>query len=233
MKIALLSDIHGNAHALSECLNFIEKLNVSQIYSLGDTVGYYPDCREVLGLLHAANVVCQKGNHEDMLLHPEKIPSESAAAYKLDQAREALTEDLLDEISGWPEVRSFTLAGIPLQTQHGSPSDYLRGYVYPDTDLAQFDTSGVKIICMGHTHRPFVGVANGATFVNVGSVGLPRDHGTLAAFAVVDLAGPDVRIYRVKLSAEKIRSRYAGHVDNSVLKCLERATQNPVGVLLK
>jgi len=67
MKIALISDIHGNLPALKAVLNDIDKRNVDCIYCLGDIVDFAGWDNEVIDIVRHRNITCIKGNHDDAI----------------------------------------------------------------------------------------------------------------------------------------------------------------------
>ena len=64
MKIALISDIHGNFEALKQVLFAIDKLKINKIFCLGDVVGYYTQVNECCEELQKRNIPCVMGNHD-------------------------------------------------------------------------------------------------------------------------------------------------------------------------
>jgi len=221
MRIALLSDVHGNAIALDTCLDRVQTLGIDTVYFLGDAVGYLPAAREVIDRLVGDGIHCQQGNHEHMLL-TGGAPPERENAYRLTEASRQLDADRLGRISSWPIRRELNCRRRNLVLVHGSPKAPLDGYVYPDTDLSEFDESPYDAVVMGHTHRPFVREHRGKLFVNVGSVGLPRDHGNLAAFALYDDEANAFEIIRVPLNVGAILAAYGNDIHESVRACLRR-----------
>jgi putative phosphoesterase len=220
MRIAFLSDVHGNAIALDACLQRLSALSVDATYFLGDAVSYLPAAPEVIDRLKRESIVCQQGNHEQMLLSggaPERHD-----AYRLELARQQLDEDQLRQLAAWPIRRELICGHRKLLLVHGSPAAPLGGYVYPDTDLAAFGDLAYDAVVMGHTHRPFVREHGGKLFVNVGSVGLPRDHGNLAAFALYDDEAHSFEIIRVPLDVDAILAAYGNDIHDSVRACLRR-----------
>jgi putative phosphoesterase len=221
MRIAFLSDVHGNAIALDVCLEHVRAFGVDTIYFLGDALGYMPAAREVVDRLEDDRIPCQQGNHEQLLLAGGAAP-EREDAYRLTQARRQLDADRLGRISLWPIRRELNRGRRKLLLVHGSPKAPLDGYVYPDTDLSTFGDLPYDAVVMGHTHRPFVREHRGKLFVNVGSVGLPRDHGNLAAFALYDDEAHAFEIIRVPLDVDAILAAYGNDIHDSVRACLRR-----------
>jgi predicted phosphodiesterase len=203
MKIALLSDAHGNSVGLAACLRQIERRGIEEIYFLGDAVGYLSDPVPVLELLRGAGVACQKGNHEAMLLGELPFDSERDRVYGLAAARTALGDATLDEIAAWPATRELTIDGARLLLSHGSPAPSLTEYVREDTPWEPPPDFAYDAVFLGHTHRPYVRRCGGVDLVNVGSCGLPRDRGDLAAFAVWDGATRSAEILRVRFDVAR------------------------------
>lgn len=64
MKIGLISDIHGNYEALKAVLAELDRMNVSEIYCIGDVVGYYSQVNECCDELRLRQIPCVMGNHD-------------------------------------------------------------------------------------------------------------------------------------------------------------------------
>jgi len=207
--IGFLSDAHGNAHGLRACLHSLERFHVDWLYFLGDAIGYLPGEQEVLQLLRSASVKCQKGNHEAMLLGDLPVPVGQEQLYRLQQVHQRITTDDYALLKTWPEQRVLEIDARRLLLVHGSPVDCLRHYIYSDADFSMFDELDYDAIIMGHTHRPFVVERHGKIIVNVGSCGLPRDQGDLAAFALYDTEVHCCEIYRVQLDITQILAAFA------------------------
>jgi predicted phosphodiesterase len=233
MKIALISDVHGNLLALEACLVALKRLGVGEVHFLGDATGYFPDEVPVIERLLIATVGCQQGNHEALLLSPTTRSETLEEVYRLGAARSRLRGTALWQVvAQWPVRREIHLGGRKMLFVHGSPQDPLFGYVYPDTDLAPYATVPYDCVVMANTHHPSIREYSGKRFVNVGSVGLPRDHGNLAAFAVYDDSEDTFRIIRVPLDVERILARYESHAAPAVLECFRRTSSRFVGEVL-
>jgi predicted phosphodiesterase len=230
VKVALLADVHGNPDALRVCLRAMERLGVEQRHFLGDVVGYMPGEVECLSLLGGVN--CQRGNHEAMLLEdlPDDVSREEV--YRLMAARGRLDEGALSAIASWPTRRELCLDGHHVLLVHGSPVEPLTGYIYPDSDLTQCASLGYDAVFVAHTHRPFSTRLGAMTIANVGSVGLPRDVGDLAAFAVYDTESGHCTIYRVRFNAEAVIKRWGNGVHPDVRACLRRSATRIVGEMV-
>ncbi|MFQ5730094.1 MAG: metallophosphoesterase family protein, partial [Waddliaceae bacterium] len=103
---------------------------------------------------------------------------------------------------------------------------------YPDSDLARFYTLGVDAVFMGHTHRPFINTVGKTLVVNVGSCGLPRDHGELSSCAVFDTDSGECRILRIPFDAQSVLRTVPRPVHPAVISSFARKEpQKPFGVL--
>lgn len=229
MKIGLLADAHGNALALAACLRALGHVGVDQTYFLGDAVGYFPGERDVLRLLQSRQVLCQRGNHEAMLLGELSIAPGRDRIYGLAAARKRLSADERALLASWLDQRVIAAGERRLLLVHGSPANPLEGYVYPDTDLSAFDALPYDGVLMGHTHYPFVTRRNGMLIVNVGSCGLPRDEGDTPAFAVYTPETHSCEIFRLRLDSAGILAQFgAAEVAEEVRQCVVRKASAPI-----
>ena len=194
MKLAILSDIHGNSCALRQTLLAARKAGAEHLLVLGDMVGYYYDARGALSLLADWPATLIGGNHERML--GEAGASLDAAARHrkkygsaLDVALATLDRDQVTWLTGLPSRKTVEMAGVTFELCHGSPDDPDR-YVYPtatDEELQRCELSG-RVVLMGHTHYPMVSVRRDCTLINAGSVGQARDLGGFASWTLFDTA---------------------------------------------
>lgn len=229
MKVGFLSDAHGNPLGLTICLKALQKLRAERIYYLGDAVGYFPGEAKVLELLREASVVCQKGNHEAMLLGEIPLAANRDRIYRIGAARARLSTSDSEFIASWPEQRIIHVGEKQLLLVHGSPDNRLEGYIYPDDDLSVFDEFPYDAVFMGHTHHPFVSKRHGTLVVNVGSCGLPRDQGDLLALALYDSDENRCEVFRIYIDTEKIIEHFVLEpAADEVYQCLSRVKPTQV-----
>jgi diadenosine tetraphosphatase ApaH/serine/threonine PP2A family protein phosphatase len=235
MKIALISDLHANREALDSVLADIAKRSVERIFCLGDVVGYGPEPEYCVDVVRERCALCLMGNHDEALFRDASdFNPHARGAIDFTRARmEPRWYSGGDKKLRWRFLKGLPLTHVEgrFLFVHGSPRDPVREYVLstdgflnPEKLRAVFD-SFEGIALAGHTHHPglhdeelrFHGLAGadeltlelppGAKrFINVGSVGQPRDSDNRACYAVLE----DTRItwYRVpydfQLTAEKI-----------------------------
>ena len=175
--IGILSDAHGNAEGLFRCLTALRKEGATSFRYLGDAVGYMPEDDVVVRLLAEWGADCVQGNHERMLLAGlEYAPDVVRLARVGAHAREV--------VATWPKQIIERLDCGTATFQH-EPDPAPSGWVFH-----------------GHSHRPSI---NGFV-VNVGSCGLPRDHGGLASCVLfTPTRVPLLEILRVPINPPKSR----------------------------
>lgn len=105
---------------------------------------------------------------------------------------------------------------------HASPIDLLNTYVYPDTDLNIYNNVPYDYIFMGHTHRQFLTEHHNKVFCNVGSIGLPRDNGSLMGFAVIDTNNFEIKLFRKMIDYRAVIVAYEKQAPADVIKLLDR-----------
>jgi putative phosphoesterase len=238
VRIGVLSDAHGNIEAFELAMRLLERQRVDEIYFLGDSVGYLPGSSVAESVIeHGLPAVM--GNHEAMLLEldPDLDLDEPDNAYRLRTTAATMPDSVRTAIADWPHRRSIELSSGTAYLLHGSPTDFVFGYVYPDTDLSGFaalpELAGTTVF-MGNTHRPFVRSCGATKFVNVGSCGLPRDVGRLGSCCVFDDATDDVRIVRFDISAANAGARRrSGSIDQLVVEVMARDEGEYVGELVE
>ncbi len=228
MKRALISDIHSNIESLEAVLADIRDQGISEIFCLGDLVGYGPNPREVIDQIMKCRV-CLLGNHDQgALFDPEGFNSgaERAIFWTRNQLENAggpnpqrqRRWDFLGELP-----RTYQEQGGKLLFVHGSARNPLNEYVFPEDiynkrKLEKIFALVSQYAFQGHTHVPGVFTENFNFFspeeinneyrltkekvmINVGSVGQPRDGNPRACYVVLE--DEVVRFRRVEYPFEK------------------------------
>ena len=206
MRIAVLSDVHSNLHALEAVLAEVDAGGFDAVWFLGDLVGYGPRPNECAALLEERAAVCLAGNHDLVVLG--KIPIAAFAGEAA--AAAAWTRGVLDK-----GARSFLDGLRPQGTApgaelfHGSPRDPVWDYVLSDDAARQsFAATSPPLVLAGHSHVALELSSDGPEIrggkadaglrldlrgprrlLNPGSVGQPRDGDPRAAWLEIDGAG--------------------------------------------
>jgi predicted phosphodiesterase len=229
--VGFLSDAHGNLEAFELAVALLRREGATRLYFLGDAVGYLPGGAvvEALGKMEIDVIL---GNHEAMLLRGE-VEADRDAVYRLNETRRALPAAARAYLESWPSARQIEAPCGPMTMVHGSPADPTFDYVYPDTDLTVFRVPPGTTVFMANTHRPFIRRCGDATFVNIGSCGLPRDRGDLGSVCLFDDASGDAAILRFDIAAASRRAlERCGPVHPSVLAVMQRRTESVFGKVL-
>ena len=222
MRVAVISDIHGNLHALEATLEAIERERPDAVWCLGDLVGYGPRPNECCARVAEVADVCLIGNHDLGVLEQislEEFSHEAAASARWTQ--DVLHEKArayLGELTPGAEIPE---AGAELY--HASPRDPIWEYVLDASAMAAALADTVQpVVMVGHSHVPLTATvedgqltaahAPGGTdfdysgrrvLLNPGSVGQPRDGDPHAAFIVLDLAEQLASFRRVEYDVER------------------------------
>jgi predicted phosphodiesterase len=220
MKIGILSDAHGNPHGLTRCLTALIQEGAEHLYFLGDAVGYLPDWEEVLHILSTNGVVCIQGNHETMVGALSPIDPDRDALYQLEGLRKGKAVP--------PSIKEWAVSCT------GDNVFLTHSFEWNPPPLH------IQWAFEGHTHYPSIGKprslaawSRSLTKVNVGSCGLPRDQGDLAACALLDLSKGHCEILRVPLDVDFILHRYGDSIHPAVRAVFARQTADPVGRIVR
>lgn len=211
MKRALISDIHGNLEALNAVLDDIRQQGISEIFCLGDVIGYGPNPVECLDIVRRKCAMCLLGNHDQAaLFDPENFNPVAFRAI-------LWTRDQIDNSSGganavnerWDYLGELPRTHVEPNRLfvHGSPRDPTNEYVFPEDIYNQRKMENLfdrveQFSFQGHTHIPGVFTPNLEFFspdecdheyrfgdekalFNVGSVGQPRDGDPRPCYAIL------------------------------------------------
>ncbi len=204
MRIAIVSDIHGNRQAFEAVLDSIEESDCEEMWCLGDLVGYGadPDACVELARRHAA--ICLAGNH-DLGVRGE-IPIEEfsrGAALAALWTRETITPETEEFLKGLEPMSLDESVGL----YHASPRDPVWEYVLSPLQAELcLDVQQHRVCLIGHSHVALsfcredgqsatgqtrgdeeeLSLESGEWLINPGSVGQPRDGDPRAAWLELD-----------------------------------------------
>ena len=219
MKIGLISDIHGNYEALTAVLGELDKMNISEIYCLGDVVGYYSQVNECCSELIARNIPSLMGNHDWYMAGGGFCPRSRSVNDCLVYQRKVITKEHLD----WIKTFSIQREIHNISMVHGGWTDPIDEYILEPNEEYFSRVSG-KIFVSGHTHIQSLSFFGNKTYCNPGSVGQPRDNDPRAAFAVYD---GNITLHRVEYDMQKVFDlmKLAGF-DDYYYGCLKTGARN-------
>ena len=229
MRLAIISDIHGNLEALYKVLSDISARKVDGVACLGDCVGYGADPEAVVKIISRENIPAITGNHEEAVFDDEVLEWFNPQARKaIIRTREMMSEKTMQEIKSWPGVMDFHGA----RCVHGFPPDSVHMYLFEAGDKNVVEAWGQmnnKICFVGHTHALGMVAFDEETveshplkkgtmlldyrkyIINVGSVGQPRDGDNSAKYVIWDTSAWSIEVryinYDIRTAAQKILSR--------------------------
>jgi predicted phosphodiesterase len=219
--VALFSDVHGNVDALTCAMTLSKKRGCISNVFLGDAVGYLPGTQALQLLQSVPNLLPIKGNHEHYLLDLGQCDPEKEKIYRLKPTATALTPSMWEEIFKWPSQRKISVGSKRILMVHGSPENPTFGYLYPDAPLSEIE---FDLVFVGNTHRPFIRSVGQTTYVNVGSVGLPRDdgrYGCMCVWASPELA-PELLRFEISIAHSSDDDELLQEIHPAVLALRDR-----------
>lgn len=227
MRLAIISDVHGNLEALEQVLSDIDQLQVDGLACLGDNIGYGADSEEVVKLIRQRQIPCVMGNHELAVMDPSCLYRMNPVARRsLILTEERISRDTLDYIH---RLKGSIVFHGSLCV-HGCPPDSITTYLFDVSEMKLrkiFAAMKYRICFVGHTHdleivgfdgegitrTPlFKGLSslqkNRQYIINVGSVGQPRDGDNNAKYVIWDDVSSTIEVryiaYDIAATACKI-----------------------------
>lgn len=208
MRVALFSDVHGNAVAFDAFLADLDDQSVDAVVCLGDHAQGGPQPAECLERLRDLRCPAVMGNSDHFLLTLDPGEEEVTEA-QIENARWAqsqLSDDLRDYHESFPPTVEVDLdGGRTLLAFHGTPRsrDEIVGPWMEEAQFrAPFEEETATVLAGGHTHQQWSRRLGDAYYVNPGSIGLPVDHlqtgppkaERLAEYAILTVDGPAVGV---------------------------------------
>ncbi len=205
MRILLISDIHGNWPALQAVATEPHDLCLC----LGDLVDYGLDPAPCIDWVRQNARWTVRGNHDHGVAQNVTVNGKVGYKYLSGITRGLSRERLQDSdfrfLARLPLTQVLTLDNTRFLLVHATPRDPLDEYAPNDVEfwsrrLQQIDSD---VICVGHTHQPYVLEVGGKLVINPGSVGQPRDGDPRASFAVLEPDTKKVELRRVEYPVEE------------------------------
>jgi predicted phosphodiesterase len=212
MRFAIFGDIHANLEALQTVLADAREQGCTDYVCLGDVVGYNANPKECLSLVQSLKCPVVKGNHDEYSSSDSVLDSlNPLAELAIQWTRDELTLEEKQWLSALPyvcEVHGFTIVHATL---FDPPSwDYVLNQL---NAAASFSEQKTEICFYGHTHVPRAYLRESSVigmpydqlsliegpqyFINVGSVGQPRDGDWRASYVIFDQEARKVFLRRL------------------------------------
>ncbi|MBO6167710.1 MAG: metallophosphoesterase family protein [Kiritimatiellae bacterium] len=223
-KFAILGDIHSNLEALNTVLDDCRREGVTDFFCTGDVIGYNASPRECMKIVRDLGCPVVKGNHDDYVsdLGQDLNNFHPHAARVIEWTREQLEDDDI----AWLGALPYTVTKLGMTIVHSTndqPQNF--GYVFDNLQAeANFIQQKTPLCFHGHTHCPMIyeksmsGVwridaqdmklqMGRKYFINVGSVGQPRDGNPRATYVIYDQATREVRFRRLEYDIQTAQAK--------------------------
>jgi putative phosphoesterase len=202
MRILLLADIHGNWPAL-EAIN--ESFDIC--LCLGDLVDYAPEPGPCIDWVRNRAAHTVRGNHDHGVAQNVSITGVNGFKHLTELtrplSRSRISAEDMRFLATLPLSQHLTLDDTRFLLVHATPRDPLDEYAPPEVPFWERRLADVdaELICVGHTHFPYVLEVGNQIVVNPGSVGLPRDGDPRASYAILE--DHKVELKRVEYPVEQ------------------------------
>lgn len=222
MRFGIFGDIHSNLEGLEAVIEDMLSQNVTHTVCLGDIVGYNASPAECLEKVRALGCPIVKGNHDEEASEDRDISHFNELAFvSMQYSRQQLSDEQKQFLRSLPlqrPVANFTVVHATLD----GPAKW--GYVFTSMEAeASFNYQRTQICFFGHTHVPHVFIRDTKVheffyrkidikpdkryFVNVGSVGQPRDGDWRSAYAIYDTNENTIELRRVAYDLPKAQQK--------------------------
>ena len=209
MRVALFSDVHGNAVAFDAFLADLGRQDVDLVVCLGDHAQGGAQPAECLERLRELGCPAVMGNSDHFLLmaDPGDEPATEAQLETVRWSQAQLSDELLDFHGGFqPTVELDLGGGGTLLAFHGTPrsrNEVIGPWMEEAAFRKPFEDVEATLLAGGHTHQQWARRLGDRYYVNPGSVGLAYDHhqpeesfraDPCAEYAVLTVDGPGVGV---------------------------------------
>jgi predicted phosphodiesterase len=237
LRVALISDIHGNAIALEAVLRDITRVGADRTICLGDTATLGSSPLEVLATLRDSGIPCITGNHDAFLLDPGLLAAYTQAppvVAAVDWCRDALPPWALEFVRGFvPGIEVDLGNSVLLQLFHGTPRSHMEDLLCTTSAEQLEEMLGERratVMAGGHTHVQMLRQHRGTLIVNAGSVGAPFkefvDHAPPTIMPYAEYATVDAEPGGVQVTLRRVAVDRRAMLDAAV------ASSNPLGPML-
>ncbi|MFN2426108.1 MAG: metallophosphoesterase [Candidatus Binatia bacterium] len=239
MRVALISDLHGNEISLTTVLADLDRQGVDALICLGDVATLGPRPSEVIGLLRQRGCRNILGNHDAFMIDEELIRTYSEVPIVVDSVdwcRQQLSAADIEFLTGFePNIAMELGEGVEALLFHGSPRSHMEDLL-ATTDAEELDRclgeTTATVLAGGHTHIQMLRQHRGMMLVNPGSVGMPFKEYVggqapqimpYAEYAMIEADGKAVQVSLRRVAVDKARLRKEAEAStNPICRALER-----------
>ena len=215
MKMAIISDIHGNIYALRNIIDKIDDEKVDFIICLGDLVGYGPHPNEVVSFIKKKNILCIKGNYDASVVDGSYtfIRETETNSFSLPWCVNELRAENKYFLDNLPLSITMEFNNKKIKFVHGSPNK-INEYLFENEENTKNVMLNLEedILVCAHTHIPSVKSFNDKLFINCGSVGKPKIGVPDSTYCLLEIN---------KNGMVKAEIKYASYGVHKVIKDME------------
>ena len=213
MKIAVLSDIHGNMFALRAVLDDMKNYNIERVFCLGDLAMAGPEPDKTVDFVKTQDWTVIQGNTDEMIayfnddIYENVKKSAPVMANALEQDVKEISPENKLYLKNLPINKVFEAEGLKILFVHGSPRKNNEN-IFPNMDMDViediFTDVDADVVFCGHTHMPCGYQTNSKiTVVNDGSVGRPFTKNPQACYVIADINDGKIEIEHKMLDYDK------------------------------
>lgn len=215
IKIAILSDIHGNCVALKEVIKDARENNVDKFLILGDLVNDLPFGNETLAIVKDLTDIVLKGNKEQYLIEydTEKYEWENIQFRTVKFMYNELTRENIEYIKTLPHCMSLEFEGVKLLIAHGSPKSVEEQLHQDSKEQLDYYTQNLKedALIFGHTHdKMWYENINNKLVINAGCLGVSPYYKSIAEYVILEINNgkiDNIDLRHVKYDLEIIKQK--------------------------
>jgi putative phosphoesterase len=218
MKLAFISDIHGNATALEAVLNDIGQKDIDKVFVLGDICFRGPEPKQSLEFVRSLNTDVIKGNADEWVVrgvNRGEVPDQALEMMNRERnwTVSQLDKESIDFLGSLPQELNLEFGKIKVHAFHATPNSLFDSVQPSENDqVLQKKLIGKEadIYIYAHIHKPYIRYIDGKCLVNLGSVGLPFDGVKKASYFILDTYGDNFQtsIVRVSYNVDDVVQRF-------------------------
>jgi len=210
MRVAVVSDIHGNLRAFQAVLADLRQVAPDLVVHGGDLAAGGAHPADIIDQLRSLGWPGVRGNTDEMLWSRESLAEYAAANPQIERLLAMVQETIPATLLSIGEERLRWLEGLPslyskegFSLVHASPDDLWRAPMPNASDdelRSTYGSLGAPMVVYGHIHQPYIRRLQGMTIANTGSVSQSYDGDRRASYLIMD--GESIAIRRVEYDVE-------------------------------
>ena len=194
MRMAFISDIHGNANALDAVLEDVKNRQVEKVYCLGDIAYRGPEPQRSVDLIdHWIRLSSKEMQMNGLFVAFNRgVPDGALPMMRAEQEWicSHMTQDSIHYLRDLPTELKLEAEGVLIHAFHATPESLFEVVLPHESDEllnTKMMGKGADLYVYAHIHRPYIRYIDGKCIMNIGSVGLPFDGLAKASYALVDI----------------------------------------------